>query len=374
MTLKIAIVSDAVYPYNIGGKEKRIFEISTRLAKKGNQVTIYCMKWWKGKENSRKENGVTLKAISPYYPLYSGPRRSFKQAILFALFTFKLLREDFDIIDADHMPHLVLFPLKVVSLLKRKKLYVTWNEVWGKAYWKKYLGTLGTVAYLIEKLSVKLPDEIISISANTTTKLSSVLNVKQKIYTIPMGVDLEKIKKVKPSPTKSDVIYAGRLLSHKNVDFLIKSISLLKKDYPKIKCLIVGQGPEEKKLKNLANQLNLQENIIFYDFLENHNDLYALMKSSKIFVLPSTREGFGIVALEANASGIPVITTDHDNNATKDLIGDGKNGHIIKLDTKVLANKINNLLMIKNTKNYINHVKIFDWKYITSKIGKVYKI
>src|SRR5690349_4431486 len=109
-TLKIAYVSDAIYPYNKGGKEKRIFELTTRLAKAGHNVTIYCMKWWEGSEQKRLENRVKLKAISPLYPLYSGKRRSMKQAILFALSCFKLLREDFDVLDADHMPHLILFP------------------------------------------------------------------------------------------------------------------------------------------------------------------------------------------------------------------------------------------------------------------------
>ena len=126
--LKIAFISDAVYPYNKGGKEKRLFEISTRLAST-HDVTIYCMKWWKDKETTRIENGVTLHAISPLYPLYSGERRAIKEAVLFSLHCFKLLREDFDILDADHMPHLVLFPLKIVCLIKRKMFYVTWHEV-----------------------------------------------------------------------------------------------------------------------------------------------------------------------------------------------------------------------------------------------------
>src|SRR6185369_842907 len=104
--MKIAIVSDAIYPYNKGGKEKRIFEISTRLVKKGHTVTIYTMHWWKGKEITRVENGVRLHGISPLYPLYSEERRSIRQAVLFALFCFKLINKDFDVIDADHMPHL----------------------------------------------------------------------------------------------------------------------------------------------------------------------------------------------------------------------------------------------------------------------------
>src|SRR3989344_1109907 len=124
--MKIAIVSDAVYPYNKGGKEKRIYEISTRLAKLGHEVHIYCMDW---PSLARTLDGVHLHAISPYYPLYSGERRSIRQAILFSLHCLKLIFEDFDVIDVDHMPFFPLYTVKLVCLLKGKKMLATWNEV-----------------------------------------------------------------------------------------------------------------------------------------------------------------------------------------------------------------------------------------------------
>lgn len=372
-TKKIAFISDAIYPYNKGGKETRIFEISTRLAKMGYDVHIFCMKWWSGKVKVKNENGVTLHALCNYYPLYSGKRRSIRQAIMFSLSTFKLIKEDFDVIDVDHMPHLVLFPVKLVCIIKRKKLFATWNEVWGRKYWVKYMGFFGNIAFLIEWLSARIPDKIIAVSTHTKTKLQRDLKINRDIIVVSNGIDVNEIVNTKPSENKSDIIYAGRLLSHKNIDCLIKSIKLLNNKYPNIKCIIVGRGPEEKKLKNLANKMNLQKNIIFYDFKDNHKDLYALMKSSKVFAFPSTREGFGIAALEANASGIPVITTDHKDNAAKDLIIKGKNGNIVKLDENEIAkNVINFLTMKKNENNYLALVKNYDWKNITNTLKEVY--
>jgi len=128
---KIAIISDAVYPFNIGGKEKRIYDISTRLAAQGHDVTIYCMRWWEGEKTLTKD-GVTYHAISPHYPLYTKGRRSIKEGIFFALHCFKLLGKDFDVIDVDHVPHLALFTAKIVCIFKRKKMIATWHEVWGK--------------------------------------------------------------------------------------------------------------------------------------------------------------------------------------------------------------------------------------------------
>ena len=374
--MKMAFVSDAIYPYNKGGKEKRIYEISTRLAKRDHNVHVYCMKWWKEKENHRIENGVHLHAISRYYPLYSGKRRSIKGAIMFAFACFKLIRKDFDVIDVDHMPYFVLFSTKVVCILKSKKLFSTWHVVWDKNYWYEYIGWKGYLGYLIEKLAVLMPEKIISVSKHTTHNLKNELNSKKPIYTVPNGIGFDLITKIKPAKEKSDAIFAGRLISHKNIDVLIKSIKLIKEKNPEIKSLIIGDGPEKKKLKVLTQKLNLEKNIKFYGFLENHDDVYALMKSSKVFVLPSTREGFGIVVIEANACGIPVITVNHKDNAARDLIEEGKNGFVCQLDEKEIAKNI--MKAIKN-RNRIkqactNSVKPYDWDNLMKKLEEVYLI
>jgi glycosyltransferase involved in cell wall biosynthesis len=371
--MKIVIVSDAIYPYNKGGKEKKIFEISTRLAKKGHEVHMYTMKWWKENKKNKLENGVYLHAISPYYPLYAGKRRSFKEAIFFAFHCFALVKEDFDVIDVDHMPHLVIFPLKIICLLKGKKLIVSWNEVWGKKYWKKYIGNLGILAYYIEKASIALPDRIISISELTTAKLQNEFNRVHEVHTVNMGINYEQIEMIKPSEQKSDIIFAGRLLEHKNVDILIHAIAEVKHKYPQIKCTIIGEGPEKDTLEKLIQKYNLGKNIKIINFLPQQHELYALFKASKIFAFPSTREGFGIVVLEAHACGLPAIIIDHEDNASKNLIT-SNNGIRIPLDKQSLANAIVKLLETTINKTAIaNTAKKYDWDLIANKTLEVYQ-
>lgn len=373
--MKIAIVSDAIYPYNLGGKEKRIFEVSTRLVRKGHNVTIYTMHWWPSKDRLITENGVNLKAISPLYPLYWGERRSIKEAVMFSLYCFALIREDFDILDADHMPHMVLFPLKIVTVLKRKRLIVTWNEVWGRKYWVEYMGNAGNIAWVIEKCSSYMPSEVISVSKHTKRKFNDELNGYKKNTVIPNGIDFEEIQKVKPSGNKSDIIFAGRLLKHKNVDMLIKSIALIAKKNKNVKCIIIGDGPEKENLKNLVNQLKLNKNIRFIDFLPDHSELYALFKSSKVFAFPSTREGFGIVALEANACGIPAVVVNHAGNATKDLIKIGKNGFIADSSESSFSDRI--LDAIKKGSilkaRSIEEASKYNWNRVSKEIEEEYK-
>ena len=374
--IKIAIVYDAIYPYIKGGAEKRNYELSKQLTRVGYEVHMYGMRLW-GDNKIIKKDGIYLHGISEPKKLYTKKgRRSIWQAVYFGFSCFKLLKEDFDILEVNHMPFFSLFSAKIVALLKRKKLYTTWNEVWGKKYWKQYLGQLGTIAYVIEWLSARMPDEIIAVSEYTKNRLIEDLKVKTNIVVVPNGIDFELIQKIKPSKEKIDVIFAGRLLSHKNIDLLIKSINSLKKTHPNIKTLIIGNGPEKPKLQELIKELKLNNNVKIIDFLDSHDDLYGLFKSAKLFAFPSSREGFGISALEANACGIPFITINHKDNATMYLVGKNGNGYSTNFSIASFAKQIGLILSAnkyKDKKVYINFAKNFNWENIFLQNQYIYK-
>jgi len=335
---RVAFVSDAVWPYNKGGKEKRLHEITRRLVKEGRQVDIYTMKWWdEPSKTVVTPDGVHLHAISNLRSLYVGDRRSITQALLFAFGCTRLIFRRFDVIDVDSMPFFPLFSVRMVCWLRGKKMHATWHEVWGKDYWQHYLGGLGgKFGAVTEWLAMKMPDTVISNSNHTTKRLLQA-GMKKQIVTIPLGVDVDTLFAVAPHEQKSDVIFAGRLLPNKNVELLVRAVKLVKRTKPDTRCLIVGNGPERAHLEQLVAELKLENNITFYNFLEDHNELYALMKSSRMFVLPSVREGFSLVSIEANACGIPVITTSHEHNAARELIIEGRNGYLADLDVKHLA-------------------------------------
>lgn len=358
--LHIAYVSDAIYPYNKGGKEKRIFDISTRLVKLGHRVDIYTMKWWPEVTSQKTEYGISLHAICGHIPLYSNGRRSIKEAVFFGLSCIKLWNKEFDVVEVDHMPYFPVLVIGIICAVRKKKMIVTWLEIWDQNYWNQYLGKIGVMGMWIQKIIVFLPYPILSISQHTTQKLKTVLGRTKNITTITPGIDIKKINSAKPTHPKSDVIFVGRLLKHKNVEMLIESIAITKKQFPNIHCLIIGEGPEKSALQQKSAILGLEKNISFLNFITDDTKLYGVIKSSKVLVNPSVREGFGIIVIEANACGIPTVVIDHKDNASKDLVTAGLNGFISKPDAKELSSKT---ILALNTKNMADKCKREARKY-----------
>ena len=370
--MKIAYVYDVIYPYVKGGAEKRIWELSKRLARKGHEVHIFGMKFWAG-DDVFTNDGVNLHGICEPKELYVEGRRSIKEAIYFARKLISpLLKEEYDIIDCQAFPYFPCFTAKTCSTLKRTPLVITWHEVWDD-YWYDYLGKRGVFGKRVEKMTAHLTDNIIAVSGRTKSDLERI-GVKKAIRVIPNGIDFGMIEKITVSTEKSDIIFVGRLIRDKNVDVLIKAVSLLKREIPDVKCVIIGEGPEHKRLRNLVDKLDLENNIEFTGFLDEYEGVISRMKSSKVFVLPSTREGFGIAALEANACGLPVVTVNHKMNATCDFVKTG-NGFICDLTEDDVAEKILRGLDVRKEmeKGCIESAKKYDWNIVVDIVEKFYE-
>ena len=367
--MKIAYVYDAVYPWVKGGAEKRIYELSRRLAARGHEVHCYGMLWWTGEEEILKDN-VHLHGICPPMPLYSNGKRSISQA---AYFAGKLLslRTDCDVIDCQNFPYLSCFSAKLLSSLKGQRLFITWLEVWGD-YWREYLGEKGRAGQVIEWAAARLTERNIAVSERTQEGFGRA-GSEGRTGCAQAALTWQGIMRVHPSAKQSDIIYVGRLVEHKNIDLLIKAIKTVKADIPDVKTVIVGDGPEMGSLKSLVQELELGKNVEFCGFLEDYNEALALMKSSRIFATPSTREGFGMAALEANACGLPVVTVKHRMNAVMDLVTK-ETGAVCQPTEQALAEAICRTLQKKEKMRgrCIEEAKKYDWEEICDKAERVY--
>ncbi|MEZ5336382.1 MAG: glycosyltransferase family 4 protein [Methanolobus sp.] len=342
--MKIAFVYDAVYPWIKGGAEKRIYEIGKRLAEQGNEVHLFGIKWWEG-EDSIQYEGMTLHGVCSERELYVNGKRSISEALIFSLKLFSpLRREKFDLIDVSVFPYFSCFTVKLVSLLSKTPAVFTWHEFWGD-YWYEYMGKKGLFGKLIEKLVYHISPYNIAVSEMTEKYMSSLGTKENGTEIIYNGIDIDFIENITPLEKKYDILFAGRQIRDKHADILLKAVAELKKDIPGIKVCIVGDGPERENLEKLNESLGNHNEVTFTGFLE-YDRVIATMKSSDIFVLPSSREGFGIVVIEAFACGCPVITVNAERNASRYLVGENC-GIVTELDANKIAKAILKTLMMK---------------------------
>lgn len=369
---RIALVSDAVLPFHKGGKETRIDSLARALVGLGHDVHIYTMKWWDEPVQTQRINGITYHAISKLHPLYKGKRRSFKEGIFFGLACLRMFRYKWDILEADHMPYFPLFSLKFVNLFKRKPFYATWHEAVGLDAWRGYIGyPAGTVAYILERLATMMPDHIIAVSQRTHDLLRSDLHYTGDLSLVANGIDYPTIAAAKVGDVKTDIVFAGRLVRHKRVDLLLDAVAVLKKTRPNVRVAIVGGGPELERIKDQVERLKLSDNVIITGRLEHSSDVYSYIKASKVFVSPSTREGFGITILEAYACGVRPVTVRHRDNAAQYLVREDA-GTVTDLNADALATGIESQLKVR-TKLDIDGAQ-FDWSRSVDALKEAYRI
>jgi glycosyltransferase involved in cell wall biosynthesis len=374
--MKICIVSDVFYPYLMGGAERRYWEIAKRLAEE-HEVHVYTMRWCDyPKEEEVSE--IKIHRLNAPRGFYTEKRRSIGDALRFSLVLMPvaLKKHGFDVIDANQFPFLHLLPVKILSKRDGTPLIVTWHEVWGD-YWYAYMEKrfYGAVGRAVEWLSAKLPDKIIAVSHKTRNALISKLGVSPgKIGVARNGIDFGYIDAVKAEKVENKIVYAGRLLPHKNLDILIKCMPQVLKEFPDATLNIVGEGPSKKELLKLARDLNLQDRVEFLGEVE-YGEVITQMKSASLFVLPSTREGFGISIVEAMACRTPVIGMNATDSGVSEVIN-GENGILCELheiEDKIVDVLKNDSLRKGLIKNGYRYARGMDWNKRTEEIVAIYR-
>jgi glycosyltransferase involved in cell wall biosynthesis len=339
--MRLAFLSDAIYPFHHGGKETLQYERSVRLARRGHAVRVHTMHWWPEIEREILREGVALNAISPAVPLYkSGGTRSVWQALVVGLGALRLLwSAPFDVLDVDQFPFTPFFAARLVCRLRRRPMTATWYEVWNRDYWKEYMGWLGPFGFWLQRVVARWPDLVFADSALTARRLTDWLGVEPaRVRVLSPGISIDPYE-AQPSGKQIDCIVIGRLLPHKHVDVVLRALARL----PTVTAVVVGSGPEKDRLMALAGQLNLTDRVTF-ESPDTKDAVRSRLRSARLFVSASTREGFGVAVLEAAACSIPALVVRHPDNAALELIRHGENGIICALDAEAMAVEIRSFL------------------------------
>ncbi len=325
---QIVIVSDAIAPWHVGGKEERLRQLAADFRNEELELNFATMKWWEG---SAPTNHL---ALCKKYPLYTASgKRATIQAIKFAFSCLKLFRVKADLIEVDQIPFLQIYAVWLVARIRRIPFTVTWHEVWGKEYWQEYSPRIAAIAALIERIAMMLPDQIIAVSNLTADRLKEAGVRQSKITTIEASLDVDNLSHFDTALPGHDLLFAGRLIEHKRVDVLIRAAEIVSKHHPKISFGIVGDGPERESLERLSHSIGLSKNIIFHGELPERSDVIGLMKKSRVFPSASEREGFGLAVGEALALGMQVSVADHPDNAAVDFVINHPRGRVLEENT-----------------------------------------
>ena len=357
--MKIAILTDLFYPYQLGRAERQFYEITSRLAKK-HDVHVFTLNI-EGQPSEEMVNNLHIHRF--------GYRQSMKKRSLFALTTFFLktpfllnrLRR-FDIIHANQIAGMFSF---FRYMIKRPFMLTIHDLYWDQ--WKKYyIFPFYYIGKAMELFYSKLfYNRIITVSEESKRKIRR-LGFNSKIEIIPNGIDFNYINKIE-TKKENHIVYVGRLVNYKNVDKIIESMKDISMIFPKIELHIIGSGPDKNRLEKLAKGLNVR----FFGYL-SEEEKFKEIKSARAFVSMSSVEGFGISLLEAMACGTPVIARKlpaYDEFCNKDnsiLIEKDLSKIIISLLKDVDKQKKLSVAGVKTAKR-------FDWDSVVEKLEEVYK-
>lgn len=212
--------------------------------------------------------------------------------------------------------------------------------------------TQEAIKMIIHNLSYKI--DCITTPSESMRELIRSYGVKNRIEIIPNAIHLISFKeddvfkrteiKKKYNLKEDDkiILFVGRVASEKSIDKIIKALAIIKKrDISKVKLLIIGDGPAMDELKQLARTLKIEKDVIFAGTV-SYEEIRHYYKMAYVFTIASTTETFGIVTIEALASGVPVLAVKAPGAV--DILTDGVDGLLVDNDVEKFANALEKII------------------------------
>jgi len=253
---------------------------------------------------------------------------------------------------------LLLIPLFTCKLLQKKVALLTVSHS-GKAS-ESGDKTFSELFYILNRLCYDLSTLIILYSSNLIKeweleKYRDKIQIAHKHY-----LNFETFSPNQRLSERDEVIgFVGSLIKRKNVMSLIKAAKRVKQKKPEVEFYIIGEGPEEEKIKRYIKENDMREYVHLLGWVQ-HEELPRYLNEMKLFVFPTHHEGLPNVVLEAMACGTPVLATPTD--AIPDVIDHKENGFLLNGKTpedieREIIDCLSNENLEEISKNGIEYVR-----------------
>ncbi len=335
--LKILVTHELFMPDFAGGGEKIVYEYTKRLAERGHDVTVLTT----GNPKIKSYEGIKTIRI----PI---PRYSFNLAVPWIL---KYARNA-DIIQTNN--YNAALPSFIAGKMLRKPVVCIVHGVYGKR-WKEMRGRFfGNLSALIEKVQLRHNYDKTVFYSDFAREQGAEIGIRNKTEVFYLGIDPREFK---PEKKEKYVLFVGRLEKQKGIENLLS----VAKQLPDIKFKLVGKVDIEKLKKSAS------KNVEFLG-VKTGKELQNLFSRALVFCLPSVAETFGLVLLEAMASGCAIVSTvPLDYRGVKLQYGDNvalKNAIMKFMDNPKLAERLG--------KENVKIAKKYDWKVFVDSLEKMY--
>jgi glycosyltransferase involved in cell wall biosynthesis len=340
--MRICLVYDCLFPHTVGGAERWYRNLSERLAADGHDVTYLTLRQWSRRVDPGVA-GVRVIVVGPRMELYTGGRRRVLPPLIFGLgVLWHLARHGrrYDVVHTASFPYFSLLAAGAVRRLCGFRLIVDWHEVWSGEYWIEYLGAgAGRVGAAVQTLCTRIAQHAFCFSRLHADRLRG-MRLRGEI-TVLEGEYTPKI----PSPTaplapEPIVVFAGRHIPEKRAPAVVGAVVEAAKILPELRGIIFGDGPERPAVLAAIRDAGAERIVSAPGFVASE-EVDAALARALCMLLPSRREGYGLIVVEAAAQGVPSIVVSGPDNAATELIAEGENGFVtVSADPAVLGEAI----------------------------------
>jgi glycosyltransferase involved in cell wall biosynthesis len=327
--VRICIVYDCLFPYTVGGAERWYRNVAQRLAAEGHDVTYVTLRQWERGEQGEIP-GVRVLAVGPRMELYKpdGPRRVLPPLVFGAGVLWHLLRHGrrYDVVHTCSFPYFSLLAAALMRRLGRYRLVVDWFELWSRTYWREYLGgPAGLVGETVQTMCVRVRQSAFAYAELTAKRLRAA-GMRGEVRVL-RGLYAGMESPPPPVPAEPVAVFAGRHIPEKRAPAVVPAVAWARDRVPELRGLIFGDGPDRDAVLRAIAAHGAEAFVEAPGFVATADVEQALARAL-CMVLPSRREGYGMIVVEALSLGTPCVLVRDDDNAATELIEEGVNGFV----------------------------------------------